>query len=223
MDLQMIVSVLVVLVQGVSATESLSDSARLTNEPPAAAAATQTASHRSSGAPWRPRRVKRCSCSSLMDKECVYFCHLDIIWINTPERTVPYGLGGPRMKRALQDNDQEKLSEPAGRCLCAKRKDKKCMDFCHATAEPSVQPSVAKDSRQVQQATKCLGLRLGQQCIQKQHHRNKVMKRSESIKQSIKNSFAFASLMNKPNETRETSHLWMHKNWGVWKHRKTTS
>nr|1EDN_A Chain A, ENDOTHELIN-1 [Homo sapiens]1V6R_A Chain A, Endothelin-1 [synthetic construct]5GLH_B Chain B, Peptide from Endothelin-1 [Homo sapiens]6DK5_A Chain A, Endothelin-1 [Homo sapiens]6DK5_B Chain B, Endothelin-1 [Homo sapiens]8HCQ_L Chain L, Endothelin-1 [Homo sapiens]8HCX_D Chain D, Endothelin-1 [Homo sapiens]8IY5_L Chain L, Endothelin-1 [Homo sapiens]8IY6_L Chain L, Endothelin-1 [Homo sapiens] len=21
-----------------------------------------------------------CSCSSLMDKECVYFCHLDIIW-----------------------------------------------------------------------------------------------------------------------------------------------
>ncbi|KAG8133327.1 putative Endothelin 1 protein [Naja naja] len=32
-----------------------------------------------------PRRVKRCSCYSLMDKECVYFCHLDIIWINTPE------------------------------------------------------------------------------------------------------------------------------------------
>lgn len=36
-------------------------------------------------ASWRPRRSKRCSCSSLMDKECVYFCHLDIIWVNTPE------------------------------------------------------------------------------------------------------------------------------------------
>lgn len=31
------------------------------------------------------RRARRCSCSSLMDEECVYFCHLDIIWINTPE------------------------------------------------------------------------------------------------------------------------------------------
>lgn len=39
----------------------------------------------SPSAPWRPRRTKRCSCSSLMDKECVYFCHLDIIWVNTPE------------------------------------------------------------------------------------------------------------------------------------------
>lgn len=37
-----------------------------------------------SSAPWRPHRSKRCSCSSLMDKECVYFCHLDIIWVNTP-------------------------------------------------------------------------------------------------------------------------------------------
>ncbi|KAE8597953.1 hypothetical protein XENTR_v10016655 [Xenopus tropicalis] len=222
MDLQIILSLLVVLVQGVSATESLSDSARLANEP--LATAQQTSSRRSSGAPLRSRRVKRCSCSSLMDKECVYFCHLDIIWINTPERTVPYGLGGPRMKRALQDTDPERLSERAGRCVCAKHKDKKCMDFCQATAEPSVQPSVAKDSRQVQQATECDGLRLGQQCIQKQHHRNnKVMKRSGSIEQAIKNSFAFASLMKKPNETRETSHHWMHKNWGVWKHRKTTS
>lgn len=31
------------------------------------------------------RRVKRCTCYSYKDKECVYYCHLDIIWINTPE------------------------------------------------------------------------------------------------------------------------------------------
>lgn len=30
-------------------------------------------------------RPKRCSCASFLDKECVYFCHLDIIWVNTPE------------------------------------------------------------------------------------------------------------------------------------------
>ncbi|XP_026873706.2 endothelin-3b, partial [Electrophorus electricus] len=38
------------------------------------------------------QRSKRCTCFSYEDKECVYYCHLDIIWINTPERTVPYGL-----------------------------------------------------------------------------------------------------------------------------------
>lgn len=30
-------------------------------------------------------RHKRCSCATFLDKECVYFCHLDIIWVNTPE------------------------------------------------------------------------------------------------------------------------------------------
>lgn len=29
-------------------------------------------------------RTKRCSCNSWDDKECIYFCHLDIIWVNTP-------------------------------------------------------------------------------------------------------------------------------------------
>lgn len=29
-------------------------------------------------------RTKRCSCNSWLDKECIYFCHLDIIWVNTP-------------------------------------------------------------------------------------------------------------------------------------------
>lgn len=31
------------------------------------------------------RRAKRCTCYTYKDKECVYYCHLDIIWINTPE------------------------------------------------------------------------------------------------------------------------------------------
>ncbi|KAG8513321.1 Endothelin-3 [Galemys pyrenaicus] len=36
------------------------------------------------GAPGRPR-ARRCTCFTYKDKECVYYCHLDIIWINTPE------------------------------------------------------------------------------------------------------------------------------------------
>nr|XP_060483876.1 endothelin-3-like [Panthera onca] len=31
------------------------------------------------------RRARRCTCFTYKDKECVYYCHLDIIWINTPE------------------------------------------------------------------------------------------------------------------------------------------
>ncbi|XP_059508629.1 endothelin-3-like isoform X2 [Stegostoma tigrinum] len=37
----------------------------------------------------RPRaRVKRCTCYSYKDKECVYYCHLDVIWMNTPEKKI---------------------------------------------------------------------------------------------------------------------------------------
>lgn len=36
------------------------------------------------GGPAR-RRARRCTCFTYKDKECVYYCHLDIIWINTPE------------------------------------------------------------------------------------------------------------------------------------------
>ncbi|KAB0384506.1 hypothetical protein FD755_006423 [Muntiacus reevesi] len=44
--------------------------------------------------PWRKQgpegvpvhhRARRCTCFTYKDKECVYYCHLDIIWINTPE------------------------------------------------------------------------------------------------------------------------------------------
>ncbi|GAB0197458.1 cAMP-dependent protein kinase inhibitor alpha [Grus japonensis] len=32
------------------------------------------------------RRARRCTCYTYKDKECVYYCHLDIIWINTPDK-----------------------------------------------------------------------------------------------------------------------------------------
>ncbi|KAM5181267.1 uncharacterized protein ACMZJ9_001775 [Mantella aurantiaca] len=66
-------------------------------------------------------RVKRCSCNNWMDKECIYFCHLDIIWVNTGGQTIPYGLGNPRRckRKAL------------ARCLCEDIKDRICVSFCY--------------------------------------------------------------------------------------------
>uniref|UniRef100_A0A8C8VEY2 Endothelin 2 n=1 Tax=Pelusios castaneus TaxID=367368 RepID=A0A8C8VEY2_9SAUR len=68
----------------------------------------------------RHPRTKRCSCNSWLDKECIYFCHLDIIWVNTPGQTAPYGLGSPprRRKRSLN------------RCECSHSKDSICATFC---------------------------------------------------------------------------------------------
>ncbi|XP_053313089.1 endothelin-2-like isoform X2 [Spea bombifrons] len=66
-------------------------------------------------------RSKRCSCNSWKDKECVYFCHLDIIWVNTGGQTVPYGLGRPPIRR--------KRGTPP-RCQCEDVKDKRCAIFC---------------------------------------------------------------------------------------------
>nr|XP_033813230.1 endothelin-2 [Geotrypetes seraphini] len=67
-------------------------------------------------------RSKRCSCNSWLDKECIYFCHLDIIWINTPGQTMPYGLGNPpkRRKRSL------------ARCECSSFRDGSCATFCQS-------------------------------------------------------------------------------------------
>ncbi|XP_032900896.1 endothelin-2-like [Amblyraja radiata] len=66
------------------------------------------------------RREKRCSCSNMRDKECIYFCHKDIIWVNTPGKTTPYGLGSPATRR--------KRSAP--RCKCASFKDGVCLRYC---------------------------------------------------------------------------------------------
>ncbi|XP_076993230.1 endothelin-2 isoform X1 [Tamandua tetradactyla] len=74
---------------------------------------------RAQGAHLRPRR---CSCSSWLDKECVYFCHLDIIWVNTPGQTAPYGLGNPPRRR--------RRSLPR-RCECSGARDPACATFCH--------------------------------------------------------------------------------------------
>ncbi|XP_004462291.1 endothelin-2 [Dasypus novemcinctus] len=81
-------------------------------------------------------RSRRCSCSSWLDKECVYFCHLDIIWVNTPGQTAPYGLGNPPRRR--------RRSLPR-RCECSRAGDPACATFCHrrpwdeAVAVPSSQ------------------------------------------------------------------------------------
>ncbi|XP_008070297.2 endothelin-2, partial [Carlito syrichta] len=83
------------------------------------------------GAHLRPRR---CSCSSWLDKECVYFCHLDIIWVNTPGKTAPYGLGNPPRRR--------RRSLPK-RCECSSARDPACATFCHQRpwAEAGAVPS----------------------------------------------------------------------------------
>ncbi|EHA99304.1 Endothelin-2 [Heterocephalus glaber] len=67
-------------------------------------------------------RLRRCSCSSWLDKECIYFCHLDIIWVNTPGQTAPYGLGNPPRRR--------RRSLPK-RCECSSSRDPVCSTFCH--------------------------------------------------------------------------------------------
>ncbi|TNN02397.1 hypothetical protein fugu_009884 [Takifugu bimaculatus] len=66
------------------------------------------------GLPTHRVRTKRCACSSLMDSECHYFCHLDIIWVNTPSKTTLHGLGGGLARRRRS----------APRCTCANPSDK---------------------------------------------------------------------------------------------------
>ncbi|XP_006839702.1 PREDICTED: LOW QUALITY PROTEIN: endothelin-2 [Chrysochloris asiatica] len=85
----------------------------------AVASEQQAPSARAWGAHLRPRR---CSCNSWLDKECVYFCHLDIIWVNTPGQTAPYGLGNPPRRR--------RRSLPR-RCECTSARDPACVTFCH--------------------------------------------------------------------------------------------
>ncbi|KAI3358787.1 hypothetical protein L3Q82_015183 [Scortum barcoo] len=91
----------------------------------APAGQTPTASTDSGG---RHVRTKRCSCATFLDKECVYFCHLDIIWVNTPERVVSYGLGNaPRTRRAVAGS----MATSGGpRCRCLREDDGACGDFC---------------------------------------------------------------------------------------------
>ncbi|XP_054464635.1 endothelin-3b [Anoplopoma fimbria] len=80
-------------------------------------------------------RPKRCTCYSYKDKECVYYCHLDIIWINTPEHTVPYGMssyrGAQRIRRSVSGQATDGAEEKTQRCICAGLdEDPECHDFC---------------------------------------------------------------------------------------------
>ncbi|XP_047460161.1 endothelin-2 [Mugil cephalus] len=72
-------------------------------------------------------RTKRCSCSSWDDRECIYFCHLDIIWVNTPSKLLPYGLGSPLSRRRRS----------AKRCKCLNPADKTCSSFCFESSKDS--------------------------------------------------------------------------------------
>ncbi|KAI1890992.1 hypothetical protein AGOR_G00159280 [Albula goreensis] len=83
----------------------------------------------------KPRkRSKRCTCYTYKDKECVYYCHLDIIWINTPERTVPYGMssyrGSQRVRRSAEGVAHSLRGAASQRCACADQNDTECSSFC---------------------------------------------------------------------------------------------
>ncbi|XP_072303196.1 endothelin-2 [Eucyclogobius newberryi] len=84
-----------------------------------------SSSSSSSGLSQKHSRVKRCSCNSWEDKECIYFCHLDIIWVNTPSKLLPYGLGSPVSRRRRSPQ----------RCQCANAYDHACSAFCHNSSE----------------------------------------------------------------------------------------
>lgn len=89
------------------------------------------------GAPVRGR-ARRCTCFTYKDKECVYYCHLDIIWINTPERTVPYGLsnyrGSARGRRSAGLFPQSPRPPTwTPRCACMQADDRACVLFCAQT------------------------------------------------------------------------------------------
>uniref|UniRef100_A0A8C7D7G9 Endothelin-2-like n=1 Tax=Oncorhynchus kisutch TaxID=8019 RepID=A0A8C7D7G9_ONCKI len=70
-------------------------------------------------------RTKRCACNNQLDSECHYFCHLDIIWVNTPSKTTVYGLGSPLSRRRRS----------AGRCVCADSDDHTCTSFCQDSTQ----------------------------------------------------------------------------------------
>ncbi|XP_029360980.1 endothelin-2 [Echeneis naucrates] len=78
-----------------------------------------------SSIPTQRIRTKRCACNNFLDSECHYFCHLDIIWINTPSKTTLYGLGSILSRRRRS----------TGRCTCAKPDDRSCTSFCHHSSD----------------------------------------------------------------------------------------
>ncbi|XP_060098985.1 endothelin-1 [Heteronotia binoei] len=173
-----------------------------------------------SSAPWLLRRSKRCSCSSLEDKECVYFCHLDIIWINTPERIVPYGLGGPsRTKRSLEDLTFANLEETHDRCQCANLKDKKCRNFCQNGKQEWAQSTTERGSKSLPKDRDCKGLT----CTFLQLASSKKVRRLEAIGNQIKASFNAAKLKSRLHKRKHLKHNRTYKKQNVWESLKMTS
>ncbi|KAJ7338534.1 hypothetical protein JRQ81_012436 [Phrynocephalus forsythii] len=175
-----------------------------------------------SSAPSLLRRSKRCSCSSLMDKECVYFCHLDIIWINTPEQTVPYGLGSPsRTRRSLEHSSLGSLQGSSNRCQCANPKDKKCGNFCQMGKQHKAQSTMEKGQRHLYKDRGCKGF--GLKCVYRQLADNKKMRRRDAISNSIKASFAVAKQRSSLHKPKPLKHNRTYKKQNVWESLKTTS
>uniref|UniRef100_A0A3B4F2U5 Endothelin-like toxin domain-containing protein n=1 Tax=Pundamilia nyererei TaxID=303518 RepID=A0A3B4F2U5_9CICH len=81
------------------------------------------------------RREKRCSCENQKDKECIFFCHIGIVWINTPSQLVPYGFGSVRVRRELS------------RCRCTDSEDAECMKFCNCILGKEEQTCTQTDLR----------------------------------------------------------------------------
>ncbi|XP_019378214.1 PREDICTED: endothelin-1 [Gavialis gangeticus] len=172
-----------------------------------------------SSAPLPLRRAKRCSCSSLMDEECVYFCHLDIIWINTPQKTVPYGLGGPsRARRSLKDTVSGKLAESNNRCRCANQKDKKCLNFCQTGKELWAQSTIEKGWDHLNKGESCKGLK----CLHRELLNSRKMRRLEAIGNSIKTSFRIAKLKARLHEVKQLKHNRAHRRQNSWESQKTS-
>ncbi|NP_001095166.1 endothelin-1 precursor [Oryctolagus cuniculus] len=156
-------------------------------------------------APWRPRRSKRCSCSSLMDKECVYFCHLDIIWVNTPGHIVPYGLGSPsRSKRSLKDLFPTRAAYHKNRCQCTSPHDKKCWNFCQAGTELRAQETMEKGRNNLKKGKDCS--KLGKKCILQKLMQGRKIRRLEAISNSIKTSFHAAQLRAQLHREQKVTH-----------------
>ncbi|KAM4686885.1 endothelin-1 [Amazona ochrocephala] len=198
---QMIVSLLFVLCPGLLPAAPGAEAAAEPTPPAAAASAVH-------------RRARRCSCSSLMDEECVYFCHLDIIWINTPEKTVPYGLGGPsRSRRSLKDMVPDIFADPSSRCQCTDQKDKKCLNFCQTGKDLWAQSTMEKISRQRNKGGNCIGSK----CMSRQLVDSKKMKRLEAIGNSIKASFSIAKLKAELQKGRKLKHNRANKRQNFWK------
>ncbi|KAM4588363.1 endothelin-3 isoform 1-T1 [Odontesthes bonariensis] len=96
------------------------------------------------------RRTKRCTCYTYKDKECVYYCHLDIIWINTPEYTVPYGMSSYQSsfrKRRSAEIERGRGGMNTQRCACSLQTDSDCSSFCMDSRQKRPPPTAPKTDK----------------------------------------------------------------------------